>query len=69
MNGKQFLNEKSRRDDLKDIPVVILSTSSDAETISETTRLGAKYFVTKPDKFAGWEESLRQVFINPGFSD
>ncbi len=62
MNGKQFLKARHDHAKIKHIPVIILSTSSDHETILETRQLGAKHFITKPDKFSLWEISLRSVF-------
>lgn len=65
MNGRQFLAEVNKHSILSDIPVVILTTSSDRESIVETRRLGAKEFITKPDKFSGWQTILQSVFANP----
>jgi CheY-like chemotaxis protein len=62
MNGQQFLKVAKKDDRLKEIPIVILSTSSDKETISETLSLGAMSFITKPDKFSDWEIKLREAF-------
>jgi CheY-like chemotaxis protein len=59
MNGRQFLGEIKKLDTLKDIPVVILSTSSDKATIAEMSALGAKNFITKPDRYSDWELTLK----------
>jgi CheY-like chemotaxis protein len=64
MNGRQFLHEIRNYKHLMEIPVVILSTSSDAQTIGETIALGAKHFITKPDLLQGWELALRGFFEN-----
>lgn len=64
MNGRQFLREIRNYKHLTEIPVVILSTSSDAQTISETIALGAKHFITKPDLLHGWDIALRGFFDN-----
>jgi CheY-like chemotaxis protein len=61
MNGKQFLKKIKTVEELKDIPVIVLSTSSDAESILETKQLGARDFITKPDKFAIWETILKDA--------
>lgn len=61
MNGKQFLMVRRNSERLKSIPVVILSTSSDQETIKEAIELGAQDFVTKPDKYSAWEDALRNT--------
>src|ERR1044072_4520157 len=55
MNGEQFMQAIKNDEQLRQVPVVILSTSSDKRTISEMKLLGASHFFTKPDKFSGWE--------------
>lgn len=64
MNGRQFLAEIRNHHQLNDIPVVILSTSGDAQTIHETKNLGARHFITKPDLLQSWESVLRDFFTN-----
>jgi CheY-like chemotaxis protein len=51
LNGKQCLAELKRISDLKHIPVIIYSTSSEKRDMEETARLGAAHFLTKPNKF------------------
>ena len=51
LNGKQCLAELKKESHLRDIPVIIYSTSSEKRDIDETTRLGAAHFLTKPNKF------------------
>jgi CheY-like chemotaxis protein len=51
LNGKQCLAELKKHAHLRDIPVIIYSTSSERRDIEETTRLGASHFLTKPNKF------------------
>lgn len=51
LNGKQCLAELKKEAHLRDIPVIIYSTSSEKRDIDETTRLGAAHFLTKPNKF------------------
>jgi CheY-like chemotaxis protein len=64
MNGRQFLREVKKDEKLSLIPIVILSTSSDQATIKEAMDLGARDFVTKPDKYSVWEEALERVLKN-----
>jgi len=61
MDGKQFLKEIKQRTMLKDIPIVVLSTSSDKETVHLIRTLGAQDFITKPDKYSDWEEVLKKL--------
>ena len=62
MSGQQFLSKIKDHATLKEIPVIILSTSSRPETIRETKRLGAHDFITKPDKFDTLKNILRSIF-------
>jgi CheY-like chemotaxis protein len=59
MDGRQFLREVKKHNTLKEIPVIVLSTSSDKETVNLSRSLGASDFITKPDKYSGWEATLR----------
>ena len=51
MNGQQFLKEIKKNKDLKNIPVIIFSTSSNSGTIKLTKELGATDFITKPNSY------------------
>jgi CheY-like chemotaxis protein len=51
LNGKQCLAELKKQANLRHIPVIIYSTSSEKRDIEETFELGAAYFLTKPNKF------------------
>jgi CheY-like chemotaxis protein len=61
MNGEQFLTEINKDVQLRSIPVIILTTSSDGATIRQAIALGAKDFITKPDKFVIWEETFKKI--------
>jgi CheY-like chemotaxis protein len=61
LNGKQCLAELKKHADLRDIPVIIYSTSSERRDIEETARLGAAHFLTKPNKFEELCRALDQV--------
>ena len=52
MDGLQFLKEIKQTDTLKNIPVIIYSTSSNPVDIAKTKQLGAISFVTKPSRFS-----------------
>ena len=51
MNGQQFLHAIKQTSGLREIPVVIFSTSSHPATIQLTKDMGAMDFITKPDRF------------------
>jgi CheY-like chemotaxis protein len=60
MNGTQFLAECTLLERFPKIPVIVLTTSSDKRTIEETLKLGAIDYITKPDRFSGWETIIRE---------
>jgi CheY-like chemotaxis protein len=63
MNGIQFLKEVKKKESLKDIPVIILTTSSNSETIKETKALGAADFITKPNNFSELKKILQSIIV------
>ena len=48
MDGRTFLSEMRADDDLKMIPVVVLTTSQTDEDILKSYQLGANCYITKP---------------------
>ena len=48
MDGMTFLKEKAANDDIKDIPVVMISTESGDDIIGEAKALGAVGSIKKP---------------------
>lgn len=63
MNGMQFLKACQSMGSCRDIPVIILSTSSERETINETKELGARDYITKPDRFSGWTDAIKKKLV------
>jgi CheY-like chemotaxis protein len=61
MTGQQFLSELNKREALSRIPVIILSTSSNNETIDQARALGAKKFITKPSNFTELKNILHRI--------
>ncbi|GGM88342.1 response regulator [Dyadobacter beijingensis] len=61
MNGQQFLTEIKKDVKLREIPVVILSTSSNSATIAQVAELGAGRFFTKPGRFEDLVAILNDV--------
>ncbi len=61
MNGKQCLAKIKGIENLKHIPVVIYSTSSDKNEIEETNRLGAAFFLQKPNRFNELCNALEKI--------
>jgi CheY-like chemotaxis protein len=63
MNGQQFLLEIKKRPELRDIPVIIFSTSSHAHTIQLVKDFGAHDFITKPGLFNELVSTLRKILV------
>ena len=59
MNGTEFLQKVKASESLKDIPVIIFSTTSDERAIRNVKMLGAIDFITKPDKFKDWRTVIK----------
>jgi CheY-like chemotaxis protein len=62
MDGKKCLQELKKDHRLKNIPVVICSTTKDKNEISQLYNLGASSFIHKPDNFNDLCEALN-VFV------
>ena len=63
-NGKQCLKEIKLNKDIRDIPVIIYSTSAEKKEIEETTQLGAAYFMQKPNRFTELRKALVQILAH-----
>ena len=63
MSGQQFLTEIKKDEKLSNIPVVILSTSSNVATVSEVKQLGACHVFTKPGRFEDLVAILDKILI------
>ncbi|HMI79410.1 MAG TPA: response regulator [Ferruginibacter sp.] len=66
MNGKQFLAEIKNNEKIKDIPVIIYSTSSDKKDMQETSELGAVHFLQKPNRFEELSKALGEIIRKLG---
>lgn len=60
-NGLEALAEIKSDPALKDIPILILSTSNTPKEASEAYSLGACGFITKPNTFHGYLNMMRDV--------
>ena len=58
-DGREALAEIKADPELRQIPVVVLTTSKAEEDILRTYDLGANSFITKPVTFAGLVEVMR----------
>ncbi len=59
MNGQEFLLEIKAEPALKDIPVIVFSTSNVQEMKKLTQGLGASDYISKPNDFHAFKEMLR----------
>lgn len=60
MNGKALLSKLKQLDVLKEIPIIIYTTSKSKTDIEDARKLGALQFITKPNSF----EEIVQVAAN-----
>jgi CheY-like chemotaxis protein len=63
LNGHEFLKKIKQEDHLKNIPVIILTTSSNPNTIEEVKQLGAKDLITKPGSFSELTAILQKTLL------
>ena len=60
-DGREVLAEIKADDELKSIPVVVLTTSKAEEDIARAYHLHANCFITKPVGFANFTEVVRSI--------
>lgn len=65
MNGWDSLTELKKHSLLKEIPVVMYSTSSTYRDMQAAKSLGANFFYTKPDSFRQLKMFLENLIKNP----
>ena len=58
-DGREALAEIKADESLRQIPVVVLTTSKDEEDVLRTYELGVNSFITKPVTFAGLVDAMR----------
>lgn len=69
MNGFNVLDWLRGRPEFTDLPVIIISSSSDEADIREARRLGARDYYVKPhllDDFVEIARAIRQRWLSPG---
>lgn len=60
-DGREVLAEIKDDDDLKTIPVVILTTSKADEDIVKSYQLSANCYITKPVDYAGFAQIVKSI--------
>jgi CheY-like chemotaxis protein len=63
MNGLEFLEHKQADDRLRDIPVVVLTTSTNARDIERSYELDAKGYIVKSIDYRTFVDSIRDLDI------
>jgi CheY-like chemotaxis protein len=60
-DGREALKEIKADPDLREIPIVVLTTSKDEEDVLKSYNLGANSYITKPVTFEGLVEVVRSL--------
>lgn len=63
-NGFECLAEIKKNDHMKDLPVVIFSTSFDSEVINKLYRNGAHLYIRKPSDFSDLKKAIRDALCS-----
>ena len=67
MNGFDCLVYLKKKSELRDIPVIIFTTSKNMNDINRTRQLGASWFMTKPDDFSVLCKKLNGIIQKDAF--
>lgn len=62
-DGREALKEIKSSPELKNIPVVVLTTSKAEEDIYQTYELGVNSFISKPVTFEGMVETMKTLSL------
>lgn len=61
MDGYEVLKKIKTSDELKEIPVIMLTTTDDPREVEECYKLGCNMYITKPVEFGKFAETLRRL--------
>ena len=59
MDGVEVLRKIKEHDELKEMPVIMLTTTDDPREIEECYKIGCNVYITKPVDFIKFAETLR----------
>jgi CheY-like chemotaxis protein len=62
-NGFECLAEIKQNEKLKDLPVIIFSTSFEQEVVNSLYEIGAQYFIRKPSEFAQFKKIIYHTLL------
>ena len=61
LDGRQTLQKLKATHEYKEIPVVIVTTSSNKVDVEICNRLGASLYLVKPDSHIEWQQIVKQL--------
>lgn len=61
MDGFEVLRKIKSSEELKDIPVIMLTTTDDPREVEECYKLGCNMYITKPVEFGIFAETLKRL--------
>ena len=61
MSGLEILRQIKENSHLKRCPVVVLTTTDDAQEIARCYDQGASFYITKPVNYEGFANAIRQL--------
>jgi CheY-like chemotaxis protein len=61
MNGQEFLRAIKAKEPLKDIPVIVMSTSTESGTMEEVKSLGAMDYFVKPSSYYDFKAIFKRL--------
>ncbi len=61
MDGVEVLKRIKGREDLEDIPVMMLTTTDDPREVEQCYHLGCSIYITKPVEFSKFAETLHRL--------
>ncbi len=61
LDGRQTLQKLKSSSEYKNIPTVIVTTSTNKTDKEICDRLGASLYLVKPDSHAGWQQIVKQL--------
>lgn len=62
MNGFEFIEAIKSREGLKEIPVIVLTSTQLPDEIKKAYRLGANSFVVKPTEHEEFERKIEEIY-------
>ena len=61
MDGIEVLKRMKGSEELKDIPVMMLTTTDDPREVEQCYKLGCNVYITKPVEFGNFAETLKRL--------